>query len=97
MYKASVYDKRLSLLGIGNPRGNENPFLLAMGIFWYRVHQYWAYRLHEYYMNQTDPELAELAEEDEYIYNRARQFTIATHQVLMGHMAAEETGDEAAI
>ena len=55
-----------------------------MGIFWYRVHQYWAYRLHEYYSGHSDLELQELAEEDEYIYNRARQFTIATHQVLTG-------------
>ena len=83
----------LSLLGIGNPRGNENPFLLAMGIFWYRVHQYWAYELHRYYLNQTDPELRELAEEDEYIYNRARQFTIATHQVLReGHGSRRDGG-----
>ena len=52
-----------------------------MGIFWYRVHQYWAVRLHDYYAASDDHELQELAEEDEYIYNRARQFTIATHQV----------------
>ena len=74
--------------GIGNPRGNENPFLLSMGIFWFRVHQYWAIRLRDYYRTDpsVDPTIRRLAEEDdEFIFNRARQFTIATHQVQCGH------------
>ena len=58
---------------IGNPRGDENPFLLSMGILWFRVHQYWARTLRETLTH-------ELSEEDEWLFNRARQFTIATYQ-----------------
>ncbi len=58
---------------IGNPRGDENPFLLTMGILWFRVHQYWAETL---YGSHTD----DAFKEDEFIFNRARQFTIATYQ-----------------
>ena len=61
---------------IGNPRGDENPFLLTMGILWFRVHQYWAEQL------RTLGPVAEHKEfeEDEFLFNRARQFTIATYQ-----------------
>ena len=24
--------------GFGNPRGNENPFLMSLGILWFRYH-----------------------------------------------------------
>lgn len=61
--------------GIGNPRGNENPFLLTMGILWFRVHNWWADRLRE--SNDV------YADNDEWLYNRARQLTIATHQHLV--------------
>ncbi len=75
-------------IGIGNPRGNENPFLLTMGIFWFRVHNWWAKQIRE---NATlarqearngeyDDTLPPEVFEDEWIYNRARQYTIATHQ-----------------
>ena len=60
---------------IGNPRGDENPFLLTMGILWYRVHQWWARQLY----NNRPPGIEEY-EEDEWLFNRARQFTIATYQ-----------------
>ena len=60
---------------IGNPRGDENAFLLSMGILWYRVHQMWARRLR---VNAT--EVYPLNDEDEWLFNRARQFTIATYQ-----------------
>ncbi|KAL8598120.1 hypothetical protein ACOMHN_030406 [Nucella lapillus] len=30
---------------LGNPRGNENPFLLSFGVLWFRYHNYWAARL----------------------------------------------------
>ena len=36
-----------SYIAIGNPRGDENPFLLTMGILWFRVHQWWARQLYE--------------------------------------------------
>ena len=62
-------------LAIGNPRGNENAFLLTMGIFWYRVHNWWAAHLSEFYEVHGDQRT------DEFLFNRARQFTIATYQV----------------
>ena len=55
-----------------------------MGILWFRVHNYWAQQLRERGENRTEFEKSRNAgeefEEDEWIYNRARQFTIATHQ-----------------
>lgn len=59
-------------LAIGNPRGDENAFLLSMGILWYRVHQFWA--------RQIRTAGLPLSDEDEWVFNRARQFTIATYQ-----------------
>ena len=44
-----------------------------MGILWFRVHQYWAKQLY-------NSGIHELATEDEWVFNRARQFTIATYQ-----------------
>ena len=52
-----------------------------MGILWFRVHNFWADRLYQF--GQTLEEgshTRELYEEDEWLYNRARQLTIATHQ-----------------
>ena len=52
-----------------------------MGILWFRVHNFWADRLYQF--GQTLPEdghTRELYEDDEWLYNRARQLTIATHQ-----------------
>ena len=63
---------------IGNPRGDENPFLLTMGILWFRVHQFWAKTIRE--SGEAFSEPPEEFEEDEWLFNRARQFTIATHQ-----------------
>lgn len=56
---------------LGNPRGNENPFLLTMGILWFREHNSWARRLKQSYPGWSD----------EQLYQRARQFTIAEYQV----------------
>ena len=66
-----------TLLGIGNPRGNENPFLLTMGILWFRVHNFWAERLYQFGESLDEPGLYA---DDEWLYNRARMLTIATHQ-----------------
>ena len=66
----------LTAAAIGNPRGDENPFLLTMGILWFRVHQYWARRIRTTLQGQGN----ELYRDDEWIFNRARQFTIATYQ-----------------
>ena len=46
-----------------------------MGILWYRVHQWWARQLY----NNRPTGIKEY-EEDEWLFNRARQFTIATYQ-----------------
>ena len=48
-----------------------------MGILWFRVHNFWAKRLYEYGQTLDEPGVYE---EDEWVYNRARQLTIATHQ-----------------
>jgi len=32
-------------LGFGNPRGNENPFLMSIGIVWFRYHNYMARKI----------------------------------------------------
>ncbi|XP_049837219.1 dual oxidase-like [Schistocerca gregaria] len=55
---------------LGNPRGNENPFLLTFGILWFRWHNKLARELHE-----LNPEWT-----DEKVYNEARKWVIATQQ-----------------
>ncbi|XP_063956076.1 dual oxidase 2-like isoform X4 [Lytechinus pictus] len=54
---------------LGNPRGNENPFLLTFGVLWFRWHNYWA-----------DKFKAETTWNDERIFNTARKWVIATYQ-----------------
>ena len=56
---------------IGNPRGNENPFLLAFGVMWFRYHNYWARRL----------EAAHPDWKDERLFLEARKWTVAIYQV----------------
>ena len=46
-----------------------------MGILWFRVHQYWAQTL-----RASGSGKGEVYGEDEWLFNRARQFTIATYQ-----------------
>ena len=50
-----------------------------MGILWFRVHNFWAQRLYDYGKTLPEEERG-VYEEDEWLYNRARQLTIATHQ-----------------
>ena len=59
------------LAGLGNPRGNENPFLLAFGVLWFRYHNYIADEIHK-----KNPKL-----NDEQVFNIARKKVIAVHQV----------------
>ncbi|XP_071487821.1 dual oxidase 2-like [Diadema antillarum] len=54
---------------LGNPRGNENPFLLTFGVLWFRWHNYWA----DKFKRETDWN-------DERIFNEARKWVIATYQ-----------------
>ena len=50
-----------------------------MGILWFRVHNFWADRLYSVGQALGEDKPGEY-EEDEWLYNRARQLTIATHQ-----------------
>lgn len=56
--------------GLGNPRGNENPFMLSFGVLWFREHNRHARRLAAAHPDWSD----------EKIFNRARQWIIAEHQ-----------------
>ena len=47
-----------------------------MGIFWFRVHNWWAQQL------QTTYSRYNITKSEEFLYNRARIFTIATYQVI---------------
>ncbi|XP_041371604.1 dual oxidase 2-like [Gigantopelta aegis] len=58
---------------IGNPRGNENPFLLAFGVMWFRWHNYLCERL-----SATNPDWS-----DERLFNEARKLVIAQHQKIV--------------
>ncbi|XP_046845729.1 dual oxidase 2-like isoform X2 [Xenia sp. Carnegie-2017] len=58
---------------LGNPRGNENPFLLTFGILWYRFHNIMAERI----KNNTD------ITNDERLFNEARKWVIAVHQKIV--------------
>ncbi|XP_072030497.1 uncharacterized protein [Amphiura filiformis] len=55
---------------LGNPLGNENPFLLTFGILWFRWHNHWADKFHE-----ENPDWS-----DERIYQEARKWVIGTYQ-----------------
>ncbi|XP_078655544.1 dual oxidase 2-like isoform X2 [Branchiostoma floridae x Branchiostoma belcheri] len=58
---------------LGNPRGNENAFLLTFGVLWYRWHNYLAEQIAD---NQPDWS-------DERVFNEARKWVIATHQKIV--------------
>ena len=57
--------------GLGNPRGNENPFLLSFGVLWFRYHNYWADRLKRLHPSWHD----------ERLFDEARKRVIAQYQV----------------
>ncbi|XP_065176843.1 dual oxidase 1-like [Sycon ciliatum] len=59
---------------IGNPRGNENPMLLSLGITWFRNHNWHANRLRKEFDAQG------IKYKDETLFNRARQWNIADQQ-----------------
>ncbi|XP_054156010.1 dual oxidase-like isoform X2 [Oppia nitens] len=61
------------LFRLGNPRGHENPFLLTMGVIWFRWHNQLAEQLtaaHPYWS-------------DEKVYNEARKWVIASYQQIV--------------
>ncbi|XP_063244326.1 dual oxidase-like isoform X2 [Bacillus rossius redtenbacheri] len=55
---------------LGNPRGNENAFLLSFGVLWFRWHNHIARQLKVLHPGWGG----------EKIYNEARKWVIATHQ-----------------
>jgi dual oxidase len=59
---------------LGNPRGNENPFLLAFGVLWFRYHNYWAERLKAAHKDDKDWG-------DERLFDEAKKRVIAQYQV----------------
>lgn len=60
-------------IGLGNPRGNENPFLLTFGVMWFRYHNWLAREVRREFPSYSD----------ERVFNEARIRNIATHQVLL--------------
>lgn len=58
---------------LGNPRGNENPFLLTFGILWFRYHNFRARQLKANHPDWND----------ERLFNEARKWVIAVHQKLV--------------
>ncbi|XP_043846227.1 dual oxidase 2 [Dromiciops gliroides] len=58
------------LYAFGAEKGNQNPFLQALGILWFRYHNLWAQRL-----AQKHPTW-----EDEELFQHARKRVIATYQ-----------------
>ncbi|XP_066271340.1 dual oxidase 2-like isoform X5 [Branchiostoma lanceolatum] len=58
---------------LGNPRGNENAFLLTFGVLWFRWHNYLADMI-----ATKQPDWS-----DERVFNEARKWVIATHQKIV--------------
>ncbi|XP_072402675.1 dual oxidase 2-like [Diabrotica undecimpunctata] len=55
---------------LGNPRGNENAYLLTFGIMWFRWHNYLAERIYHHHSDWSS----------EKIFNEARKWVVATQQ-----------------
>ncbi|XP_024892800.1 dual oxidase 2-like [Temnothorax curvispinosus] len=55
---------------LGNPRGNENPFLLTFGIIWFRWHNFVASHI-----KRLNPKWS-----SDKVYNEARKWVIAVQQ-----------------
>lgn len=65
---------------LGNPRGFENPFLLAFGVLWFRWHNYWANKTA--FDNGWTTE-ADLVKFDERIFNKARKIVVGSYQKMV--------------
>ena len=66
------------LIGLGNPRAFENPFLLSFGVLWFRWHNYQANQIAADHGWTSDEDLVRF---DETIFNQARKFVVASYQV----------------
>ncbi|XP_076296274.1 dual oxidase 1-like isoform X2 [Lasioglossum baleicum] len=70
---------------LGNPRGNENPFLLTFGIIWFRWHNLIAKSIKLRHSDWSG----------ERIYNEARKWVIATQQhIVINQWLPEWLGQE---
>ncbi|XP_076380631.1 dual oxidase 1 isoform X2 [Megalopta genalis] len=70
-YIAQHYTEKVDrFFKLGNPRGNENPFLLTFGIIWFRWHNHISN-----YIKSRQPNWS-----GEKVYNEARKWVIATQQ-----------------
>ncbi|XP_071450360.1 dual oxidase 2-like [Hetaerina americana] len=70
---------------LGNPRGNENAFLLSFGVLWFRWHNAIAAHLH-----QVMP-----AWDSERIFSEARKWVIATQQhIIVNDWLPQWLGDK---
>ncbi|XP_063590443.1 dual oxidase-like [Penaeus indicus] len=58
---------------LGNPRGNENPFLLTFGVVWFRWHNHVAKYLRSLHRDWSG----------ERVFNEARKWVIATYQAVV--------------
>ncbi|KAK7489240.1 hypothetical protein BaRGS_00019492 [Batillaria attramentaria] len=58
---------------LGNPRGNENPFLLTFGVLWFRYHNWWADRLRVLHPNWNG----------ERLFDEAKKRVIGQYQKLV--------------
>ncbi|XP_060072103.1 dual oxidase 1-like [Ylistrum balloti] len=72
--RANTVDERLQPVArfwrLGNPRGFENPFLLSIGVMWFRLHNFWAEMIKQEHPDYTD----------EALFTEARKWVVAIHQ-----------------
>ena len=81
METSSISKTFFLLPELGNHRGNENPFLLSLGIMWFRYHNRMADKI-----KTQHPEW-----NDEKIFNEARKWVIATYQVEITSLSYKDT------
>ncbi|XP_014476938.1 PREDICTED: dual oxidase 2-like isoform X2 [Dinoponera quadriceps] len=71
LYVSRHYTEKVSrYFKLGNPRGNENPFLLTFGVVWFRWHNFLAKHIKRHNPTWSSDK----------IYNEARKWVIATQQ-----------------
>ncbi|XP_078657992.1 dual oxidase 1-like isoform X1 [Branchiostoma floridae x Branchiostoma belcheri] len=64
-----------NLYALGNVRGNENPFLLAVSTAWNRWHNHWAHRIHTQHPDWTDDQ----------VFQQAKRWVVATYQNIVSY------------
>ena len=77
------YEDIVWVVGLGNPRGFENPFLLSFGVLWFRWHNYWANRTAVEHGWTSEDDLVRF---DERIFNQARKMVVGSYQVMYRYL-----------